>query len=190
MSHDRFVRMFLTLIFLALVANLFRPQIQRVIAPSAAAQEKEKGKEDAPRGGLHVTGDLVVDGNVIAKKDIRLDGALAGKGVVQSAGIETGAIKATSASLADGLSVAKAITCRDITIANLLTTQNGQIAQALSAENVAVANHIQVGGTAFIQNIAVRELKELNDAVDASQSKIIDEIVARTVVVLRAIEKP
>ncbi|NOZ20079.1 MAG: hypothetical protein GXP25_03215 [Planctomycetes bacterium] len=186
MSHDRLVRISLILIFLALVANVFRPQVQRFIAPPAAAQEKEA----ATAPGLRVTGDLVVDGNIIAKKDLRLDGALSAKGVVQSAGIETDAIQAKSAALADGLAVAKTITCRDITIANLLTAQNAQIAQALSAENVAVAKQVQVEGTAFIRNIAVGELKELNDALDASQSKIIDEIVARTVAVLRAIERP
>lgn len=186
MNHDRIVRVLLALIFLALLANLFRPQIQRFIVPPAAAQEKA----EAPQGGLHVAGDLIVDGNIIAKKDVRLEGGLAAKGVVLSGGIETGEMKAKSAALADGLTAGKAVTCRDLTVANLLAAQNAQIAQALSAENVAVAKQMHIGGTAFIQNIAVGELKELNDALDASQSKIIDEIVARTVVVLRAIERP
>ncbi|MEW6357915.1 MAG: hypothetical protein AB1696_16390 [Planctomycetota bacterium] len=186
MRHDRFVRVCLVLIFLALVANLFRPQIQRLIAPPVAAQEKA----EAPQGGLHVTGDLIVDGNIIAKKDVRLDGGLAAKGVVLSGGIETGEMKAKSATFAEGLTVGKAVTCRDLTVANLLAAQNAQIGQALSAENAAVAKQMHVGGTAFIQNIAVGELKELNDALDASHSKIIDEIVARTVVVFRAIERP
>jgi len=186
MTHERFVRMTLALILIALVANLFKPQIQGMLSPPVAAQEQGK----ALGGELRVPGNLIVDGSIITKGEIRIEKGLTAKGAVQAAQIKASQIEGDSLSLQDKLTVANAIQCRDLSVEKLLSAQNAQIAQALSATNVAVSQDLLVTGKAVIENIAVHEIKALNDELDKSQSRIIDEIVARTIVVLRAIEKP
>ena len=186
MTHDRFVRVALTLIFITLAANLFRPQIQRFLGAPASAQEQEK----TSGGGLHVTGDLIVDGKITVKQDARFGRNVNAEGDMRAVQINADEIKAKSSAIAEALNVGKSIKCEEISIEKMLSAKNAQILQALSAENIAVAKEMQVAGTAFIEKVAIRELKDANDALEASQSKIIDEIVARTITVLRMIEKP
>lgn len=186
MSHDRFVRIMLSFILAALVANLFRPQLQRLIGPPVEAQEQDK----TAGGGLRVAGDLVVDGNIVAKGDIRLSRNLIAQGDVQAAQLAGSELKVKSCNATEDVVVGKSIRCMDASVGKMLSAQNAQIAEALSANNIAITKDLQVAGTAFIEKVAVHELKEPNDALEASHDKIIDEIVARMVVVLRTIEKP
>ena len=160
-----------------LLVNAFSPGVKSPVYGEAGTEAKL----------LKLDGDLVLNGRLIIGRNFTLSATSDGHATVQCASVrvdgalDADQLSATSAKFAGAVQAGGDLEASSARVTGTATCD------ALHANNVAVAKNLAVGEAAYVQNLAVRELKTLIDDLEKHKVRPVGETVERLVTILRAI---
>jgi len=167
------------LLAIALLTNTLKPEIQSLLYGQA---------EPTPKL-LKLDGDLVVNGKVVIGQGLVLsadgkDGATIQCSRLQLDGtLDARELSATSARLSGGLQAGGKLTASAADLVGAVT------ADALHVNNAAISKNLAVGATAYVEDVAIRELRHLVSDLEKHKVRPIGETIDRLIKILRAIER-
>ena len=159
-----------------------------VNAFSSGVRSRVYGEAESAAKLLKLDGDLVLNGKLIVGKNFTLSASDDGGATIQCASVridgalDAGQLSATSARFTEAVHAGGELSAASARITGTATCD------ALHANNVAVAKNLAVGEAAYIQNIALRELKTLIDDLEKHKVRPVGETIERLLKILRAME--
>ena len=159
-----------------------------VNAFDSGVRSRVYGEAEAEAKLLKLDGDLVLNGKLIIGRNFALSATRDGHATVQCASVridgalDAGQLSATSAKFAGAVQAGGELNASSARVTGTATCD------ALHANNVAVARNLAVGEAAYIQNLALRELKTLINDLEKHKVRPVGETIGRLLKILRAIE--